>query len=396
RATGSKGSPASMWLRALPLLNGLSPAHRVADAPLAKRAAEEAEACELLLNSERQEGSQRLRAARTLLDYTDHPGARWEEAERHWAGLLLAEASDDLDTALTGDVEALDSGFRHLSAVLGEFPDGAGVADDAGEVLDGFLDRLPTDDACATERIAAWLGGREPGEKALERATGIVPEIEPGAKVGCGADLMADHQWAEALGRYEQVTDEYPDHELAAEARTGADDASAAIELDEVRDRLLVSTGSDIPDYCGTPAPYRKAAPYEGDGPHRALVFGDPDHKGELASSWLADGAGDAVLVICAEEPTMGATVETCPYESGLSAGGNQSVSFREKEIPIRVYEVRTGELVTERNLRVRGASCPETLEYEYLITDLGPPSEVYVTPSRDDVRNAYRSVIAP
>jgi hypothetical protein len=64
--------------------------------------------------------------------------------------------------------------------------------------------------------------------------------------------------------------------------------------------------------------------------------------------------------------------------------------------IPLKVYELRTAKLVAETSVEIGGASCPQRLSYTYYMTDLGPPSEVYVEASDADVHAAFRSLIIP
>ncbi|TDC10501.1 hypothetical protein E1265_31180 [Streptomyces sp. 8K308] len=381
--------------RALSTLDGLWAGHRVADPRLAARAEDAVEACELLLRADRLAGGDRLLAEQTLEGYEAHPGARWEGAGDRRAELVLAEAADELDTALTGDTEALATGFDHLATVLGEFP---GQEDAVGAVMDGFLDGLPAEDACETRQITDWLGDRPGGGDVLDRAAEVVPRIAPAAIVGCGDDAMADYDWSRARERYRQLLDQYPDHELAAEAEAGVERAETAIELDRLRELVSVASPDEQPAYCDGPEPYRGADPYRGGGPHRALLFGNGGHADDLPSSWLADNADEAVLVICVGDREQGRSVETCAYESGgLSPFGYQDVTFHEQRFPVRVYEVRTGRRVDVSNVSIGGASCPEVLEYEYYgYVDPGPPSDEYVDSSEADVRAAYEPLINP
>ncbi|RKN41629.1 tetratricopeptide repeat protein [Streptomyces hoynatensis] len=381
--------------RALSLLDGLWFGHRVADAPLAERADDGVAACELLLEARRQAETDRLRAARTLETYETRPGALWEGARDLRADLFLAQAAEELDTALTGDTEALATGFDQLTTVLGEFPE---QEDEVEGVMEGFLDELPVEDDCRTKTITDWLGQRPAGGNVLDRAAEAVPRLAPAALLGCGDDLMAEDDWAEARDRYRQLLDEYPGHELAGRAEEGVEQAGLAIELDRVRELLRTDYTDEQPAYCDDPAPYHGAAPYRGHGPHPALLFGNEERAGALPSSWLADDAAEAVLVICLGEETMGDAVETCPYESDLGVYGYQDVTFHKREIPARVYEVRTGEPVSQGSIQIGGASCPDVLEYEtYLDLDLTiPPSDVYVTSSDADVRAAFEPLINP
>ncbi|MEO3842029.1 MULTISPECIES: tol-pal system YbgF family protein [unclassified Streptomyces] len=382
-------------------LEGLWFGHRLADAPLTARAEDGTEACELLLKAERQAEDDRIRGARTLKAYAAHPGALWDGAAGRRADLLLAQAEDELDAGLTGDTDALSAGFGHLATVLQEYAggDAEGGEDRSGDVdkaIDGFLGALPTDDACQTKEVTDWLGAHETGDDGLARAADVVPEVAPAAIVDCGDALMADDTWKQARTQYEQLLDEYPDSELAGAAKDGVERADLAIQLDKVRGLLKPGEYGEKPAYCDNPAPYRGAKPYRGEGPHRAMLIGQSKHRSKLPSSWLAKDPKDAVAIICAGSSKHGATVANCPYEDDIAIGGSVNVAFKNREIPVRVYELRTGKLAKKTTVEIGGASCPAVLEYTYYGVDTGPPSEVYVKSSESDVRAGYEPLIYP
>ncbi|MEO3768359.1 hypothetical protein, partial [Streptomyces sp. B5E4] len=382
-------------------LDGLWFGHRLADAPLTARAEDSTEACELLLRAERQAEDDRVRGARTLKAYADHPGALWDGAGSRRADLLLAQAEHELDTGLTGDTDALSAGFGHLATVLKEYGggddgDGEDRSGDVNDALDGFLGALPTDDACQTKEVTDWLGAHESGDDGLARAADVVPEVAPAAIVDCGDALMADDTWKQARTQYEQLLDEYPDHELSGTAEDGVERADLAIQLDNVRGLLKPGPYGEKPEYCDNPAPYRGAKAYGGNGPYRAMLIGQSKHRSKLPSSWLAKDPKDAVAIICAGSSKHGSTVANCPYESDLAVGGVQNVAFKNREIPVRVYELRTGKLAKKTTVEIGGSSCPAVLEYTYYGVDAGPPSEVYVKSSESDVRAGYESLIYP
>jgi hypothetical protein len=379
--------------RALSLLDGLSAGHRLTDPRLVERSEASVEACELLVRAEAQATYDRLAAAETLDTYASHPEAIWEGVPGRRADLVLAEATEEFDDALTGNLDSLSTGFEHLAAVLGEFP---GRQDAVEEVMDGFLDALPTGDACDTRSITDWLDGRPASGDVLDRAADAVPRVAPAAIVGCADEAIEDQDWGLARDRYRQLLDRYPGHDLADQARAGVERAETEIELINLRELLRPESSGEQPPYCDNPAPYRGAEPYEGGGPHRAMHFGHPGHKKPLPDSWLTRDAADAVLVICAGERRHGAAVETCSYEMDRYPG-YKDVTFYNQEFPVRVYEVRTGRLVHDTPIQIGGASCPGTIFYEYYGSiDPGPPSSKYVSSSSSDVRAAYESLINP
>lgn len=305
----------------------------------------------------------------------------------------LRTADRELDAALKGDTDALAAGFGDLRGVLDDLP---GHEEMVRSSMDRFLGALPVDDPCDTKAVTDWLGKEKPGGT-LGDATKIVPRIAPDAIVGCADSFMEKSDWQSARQRYQQLLDQYPDHELAPTAQTGVTKATQAIELNNVR-TLLTPTAGSTPAYCDKPAPYSAAKPYVPNRPNRALVFGNDAHTGKIPPGWKATDAADAVTVICAGETEYGAPVQTCPYEAGAnSILGYVDVTFHKIAIPLRVFEVRTGKLVASFKLEIGGASCPPVLEYQSSsYVDFGPPSQVYVAASITDVQGAFRPMLVP
>lgn len=302
---------------------------------------------------------------------------------------MLDSAAGDFDQALTGDVEALEAGFGELTTVIGDLP---GHDKMVGVVLDRFLEELPVEDNCVTATLTDALAAREDGG-VLARTDDVVTKVAPPALVGCGDDLMGTQSYEEARDRYQQVLDDYPDHELAPKATEGVTLATQAIELANVR-ALMQTTPDTQPAYCDSPAPYSAAPPYAHPGPTPAITFGNDVHTNKLP--WRVTDVANAVVVICAGETQNGNAQETCPYESSFAIGGVQYVTFFRIAIPVRMYEVRTGKLLADTIVEIGGASCPNILEYSTYISDLGPPSETYVAATDADVQNGFRWLFFP
>lgn len=303
----------------------------------------------------------------------------------------LQKAGVNFDAALTGDAEALRVGIGRLRSVLNLQP---GHDEMVERVLERFLDRLPTDDACSTKVLTDWLGHAPRDKSMLDRAVDIVPQIAPEAMVECGDNLMAASNWTLARERYQQLLDEYPDHDLAPRAQEGVTKATQALELANVRQLLTTTTGGQ-PSYCTTPAPYSGAVAYGATRPNRALFYGNAEYTDRLPAEWKATDAADAVLIVCAGASEFGTPVETCPYEAPISPLGYTDVTFKRVAIPVRVFEVKTGRLVADLRVEIGGASCPPILQYTGF-SALGPPSEVYVTPSDPDVHAGFTTLINP
>jgi len=306
---------------------------------------------------------------------------------------LIQQADANLTTALRGDAAALRTGISHLKTVIHDLP---GHEIMVGKVLDRFLGKLPTEDACDTKTITDWLGHNHRDKTVLDRAVEIVPKIAPKAIVECGDDLMGASNWTAARERYQQLLDEYPDDKLVPRAKEGVTKATQAIELANVR-QLLTTTSGTLPSYCTNPAPYSAAPAYGATRPNRALIYGTDDYSNRLPAEWKATDAADAVLIICAEASQFGAPVATCPYESTLSPLGYTDVTFKKILIPVRVFELKTGRVVTDVTVEINGGTCPPVLEYQTTgYVDLGPPSEVYVQPSDPDVHAGFNALINP
>lgn len=325
--------------------------HRVADAPLSARGDESVEACD------------RLRSART-----------------------------ELNTALTGNTDALDEGFGTLASVLAE----PGNEKTVETTLTGFLGGLPAKDPCTTVTVTDWLRDRKRSDDVLDRSADTARRTAPAALVGCGDELMADSSWQDARAHYERLLDRYPGDELADKARKGARKATQSIELANVRSLLAPGSGTQ-PEYCSRPAKYSGAKPM-GKGTNRALfytgnTYGD-DYTDKLPGSWKAADAADAVLVVCMGEDTFGTSVRTCPYQ-GRTSGSTTYVTFHKIAIPVKVYEVRTGKLVAKRKIQINGSSCPSLITYFTAgDSDSGPPTTRYVSESKSDVRSAFRPLV--
>lgn len=313
-------------------------------------------------------------------------------------GDAVVEACDRLEEAAVtlaggarhGNVGELKSGFAAVARVLRE----PGNGKTAGAVLDGFLDALPTGDACNTADVAEWLGDRKPIRGVPDRSAATAARTEPAALVGCGDDLMDEDEWRQARANYQRLLDEYPDDDRTDEARGGVRKATRAMELAEVR-RLVETSGPGTESgYCDKPAKYSGAPRYrKGDAP--ALFLGDSEYTGELPGGWRTDDPAEAALVVCADEAKNGPAVETCSYENPKSEYLPHRVTFRKVEIPLKIYELRTGKRVGPRKVRIGGGSCPQVLRYtSYGPTDLGPPGDQFVSTGKSDVKDAFRPVL--
>jgi hypothetical protein len=303
-------------------------------------------------------------------------------------------AKTKLATGLNGDNTALKAAFDGLGSVLTDLPGHEKMVD---ITLDGFLAGLPTKDACHTAAVTDWLRARKATHNTLDRSATVVPRTAPDALVGCADNLMSTNDWQTAKKRYQQLIDQYPDNALVARAQDGVVKATQAIELANVRSLLTGSTDTQ-PAYCKTPAQYSAAPPYNPGGLNPSLIYGSDEYAKQLPDGWWVTDPVNAVAVVCAGDKDMGGPVQTCPYvpETGSFSDFPTDVTFHKIAIPVKVYELRTGKLITDRTIEIGGGSCPEHISYSSYITDLGPPGDMYVTSTQPDVQAAFGTVINP
>ncbi|MFI7680285.1 tol-pal system YbgF family protein [Actinophytocola sp. NPDC049390] len=302
----------------------------------------------------------------------------------------LGNAGRQLETGLDGDTEALEDGFDGLDGVLTDLP---GHQEMVRSTVNRFLDGLPTGDPCRTTAITDWLADRKPGG-VLRAASDVVPDVAPTAIVECADGFMAAADWQNGRRYYQQLVDEYPDHELAPKAQQGITKATRAIELANVRDLLTTPGTGGLPAYCSTPAAYSGAKPYRPGKPNRSLLYGNTAQTNKIPAGWRAKDAADAVVVICAEASYHGAAVQTCPYVPDSRPGYVTNVTFHKIAIPVKLYELRTGKLVRKLTLQINGTSCPDVIEYSSYGIDTGPPPRMYVSAPVANVRAAFRPLM--
>ncbi|WP_086782529.1 tetratricopeptide repeat protein, partial [Crossiella equi] len=298
----------------------------------------------------------------------------------------LRTARELLTTALSGQVDPLDRGYRALDAVRAELPGHQRMAE---VVEDAFLAGLPAKDPCRTVVLTDWLKQRVAGGK--DRPAPTVAEVAPRALVDCGEGYLGK-DWDKARAHLRQLLDQYPGHPLTPRAREGEHKAVLEIELRTVRGLVKGSS----PAYCDKPAQYQ-AAPEPGGGTNRTLVIGDDEYTKRLPGEWKVDDAARAQLVLCAGKAEMGTPVRTCPYQGkGAFAKFPREVTFRKIAIPVKVFELRTGRLVKDQRVEIGGAVCPRVLHYTRYtnLVDIGPPGEVYVDAKDDDVRGAFQGLV--
>ncbi|MEX5635071.1 tetratricopeptide repeat protein [Parafrankia sp. FMc2] len=287
----------------------------------------------------------------------------------------LRAAAGHLDGARLGDTGELEAGFAALSAVLADLPGHENVV---RANLDRFLDGLPAPDPCDTASITTWLAQRPASGNDLDRAAAAVPRLAPAALVGCGDKLLQAGNPNGAQATFQQLLDRYPGDALAPRAREGIARIGREAEVTNLRNLLRAPSTGILPQYCAAPVPFSQAS----GGPNRALVFGASTYVDDLPGEWKAGDLTAATRVLCVGDDQLGSAVETCLY----NPGGN--VTFHRVALPVRVYELRTGALLTDTRVEISGSSCPLTL--------YGYDRERYVTPAGSDIQAAFRPLISP
>ncbi|GAB4000878.1 hypothetical protein GCM10029992_34390 [Glycomyces albus] len=360
-------------------LRRLGTVHRFADGPTTVRGEEALEACELLLEAE---DADPIAAEGLIETYLDHPGARWEGAGPLRAERLLEAVVESPDSYVT----YLERAFAQLSASLEDTPD---QAERVRGIVEGFLSDFPEAvEACVARNIDDWLQDQDWAAPELSGPVAADAAQVPPRVVACGRALFEEGELEAARETYERFLADYPDHELVPEATAELEEVETAIERENVIALI------DQETYCDSPAPYRAAPTYEGEGPHAMQTFGIDPFEYDFPESWMALDVDDTVLVLCVEGPERGSLQATCAYEAGASAiqpiSGYVDVDFYATRFEVRAFELRTGERVAAYSAEV-GDPCPDVLEYEsYGYLDTGPPSEVDSDYSDEDVREIF------
>ncbi len=310
----------------------------------------------------------------------DAPGTEKGDAEVQLCG-RLDDAKAVLATGLTGDYTALEDGFDTLGSVLAE----PGHDKTVDVTLKGWLDDLPVEDPCRTVRVTDWLRQREATNNLLDQSKATVTKTAPAAIVGCADRLMSQKSWDAARSSYQQLVTQYPKDSRVAKAQAGIRQATLAIELTNVRNLLANDS------YCSNPARYSGARPYAG-GFNSGMFEGDDEYTKRLPASWRAGDASNAVVVVCAEDAVDGTSLRTCPYRSEKNPQNISDVTFHKVAVPVKVYELRTGRIVSNTRVQIDGPDCPARITYSTYLTAFDyPPSSLQVVPSNANVQAAFR-----
>ncbi|WP_371403049.1 hypothetical protein OHA10_34795 [Kribbella sp. NBC_00662] len=301
-------------------------------------------------------------------------------------------SADTLTTATALiDVPRMKTGFDQLSAVAAD----PNQQQTVGRAVDQFVARFPLKDSCASLEVTNWLRTRKPVGNVLDRPNALVPKIEPNALLGCADAQAAKSDWVNARSMYQLLVSRYPRAKQAVRARSGVQNANyqilqAKVRAELARVRNLVSSGG----YCSTPRKYSPAPRLRG-GVNRAVFSGASEYTSKLPSQWKGTTADNSALVVCAGEETQGTAVRTCRYTPFIGSGGSDTwVTFYKIQVPVRVYELRTGRLIRTSKLQISGSVCPATITYTTYNGVGFPDTEQDVKPTAATIRAAFQPLV--
>lgn len=320
--------------------------------------------------------------------------------QRSWFGSRLADApaasdADDtlqacrqlvgvrerLDAALAPNVGELGAAYRDVRVVLTTLPGHERMVD---VTLNDFVARLPESSGCAAAQIVDWIGAQPVQDDPLRRLADTAAELAPQASVDCGDMLRAMADFAGATDRYQQVLTQFPGTPQTEQAQVGLSAAAAGQRAADARQRL--------PSYCDAPFAYPEA-PALGPGINRAAFV--PNALSDSFIDWKTDDISQTALVVCLDSQQRGSAARVCSYIFGLA--DTTDVTFYRAAFPIRVYELRTGQIVLDARPEIGDPSCPDELSYETYgyFSDAGPPDHDTEVSSPDQIA-LWRQVLAP
>lgn len=357
------------------VLGRINTAHRIAANADAGDAIDQLDACALLLSAEQYDDPEA--AIDALTEYVDHPGAMWDGA-----GLRLAE--QQMAAAVTGahfesDAEAA---IIQLERTLEAHPS---LSDEADQVVEGFIAAFGELEPCKGLAVFDWIAARESDDDVVVALSGAAAAQVPAQLVECARADAEAARYASAIALFQRFTQDYPDHELSRAVATELAAAQNALALENERAAMeeLLTTGG----YCEDPVPYSQAAPRSGDRSVSVWPLGDPEIVSVFPPGLAASALEQTAEVACITGPERGRLLETCEY-LGVFAG---DVRFYAVEVRVRIYELRTAEVVEDYTVEFDDGTCPEEIEYEYVIGGYNTfPSSLEVEYGHDDLAGVF------
>ncbi|WP_158630258.1 hypothetical protein [Glycomyces terrestris] len=313
-------------------IDRLDAVHRVAFGPAVLRAAEERDACALLLAALDQPPAE---GADTMEDYLTHPGALWDGAGPERAGLLF-------QAALEGDVPeltAVEEGFTQLTSTLDDHP---GQADAVRAAVEAFTADLAETGPCSGYMVDDWIAAQTWDAPEITEPLAAAADQVPLRLFDCAQERTQSGDEAGAGILYREFLTDHPGHELAAQAADGVLDSGT---------------------YCDSPVAYAGAPAYT-DGavnPMRLAGAWGPEGR-DFPESWLGDTAAGTALVVCVDAE-VGEFQDSCMYRA--PSGSTFWGVFYAHRFTVKAYELRTGRLVADYAREI-GDPCPDRLDGTY------------------------------
>lgn len=87
--------------------------------------------------------------------------------------------------------------------------------------------------------------------------------------------------------------------------------------------------------------------------------------------------------------------MRTCRYTPFIGSSGTDTwVTFYKIQVPVRVYELRTGHLIRTGNVQISGSVCPATISYTTYNGIGFPDTEQDVKPTAATIRSAFQPLV--
>jgi hypothetical protein len=202
--------------------------------------------------------------------------------------------------------------------------------------------------------------------------------------------LLDGGKLTDAQKMYQRLVNRPGTDPLADRAKKGIAKATEQLELIKVQN-LFGDRGTIA--YCGTPARYSGApAPHKGLNRTNLIDLSGIGIDSIVPDAWLTTDPSKTVYVVCTDTKQNGPATRTCPYHSISNPTLGADVTFHKVAVPVKVYELRTGRLIINRELAINGTSCPKNFTE---VSSTGyPPSDTLVDPSPTDIQSTFRPLI--
>ncbi|WP_405059721.1 hypothetical protein OG474_44305 [Kribbella sp. NBC_01505] len=296
----------------------------------------------------------------------------------------LRQIASRLQTTWSGDTDTLAKEFEKLRLVLAK----PGQEKTVEKVLDEYLGTVTKGGPCPTAKLATWLRNRPEGHNVLDKSRSVGDGLVPDAQFACAQTEIKAAQWRPASNRLQELIGQYPKAAISPKARVALAAVTLKVQLLDLR--ALIENG----EYCTNPAGY-SGAPRYGPGVNRALFLGEPEgFTSQLPTKWKTASPIDASVVICTEALEDGPAIRTCPYvREGYDF--NFYRTFRKVVVPVKIYSMRSGQLVKSAKVVIDGPACPEVYtDDSALLPIAGSTISTPVEPTAANIRVAFQPLL--